>query len=130
MAQHRVVGAEGSEAELVVIGTFGVALERRGAEGVGVGVAKAAEDAGAVGEVVVEADIELVGAHGVDDGTELCWRRDAKELFFLSADRILMSVQIAGSSRGFDASIPRPLFPTRRGQWYAPAGDVDAFWSR
>jgi hypothetical protein len=60
-------------------------------------------------------------------GTEPCWRRDAKELFFLSADRILMSVQIAGSSRGFDASIPRPLFPTRRGQWYAPAGDGGRF---
>ena len=71
MAQHRVVGAEGSEAELVVVGTFGVALERRGTEGVGVRVAKAAEYAGAVGEVMVEADIELVGAHGVDDGADI-----------------------------------------------------------
>lgn len=45
-------------------------------------------------------------------GIEPVWRRDAKELFYLAADRSLMSVRVSTAGR-FDASDPSPLFQTR-----------------
>jgi Tol biopolymer transport system component len=41
------------------------------------------------------------------------WRRDGKELFYLAADRKLMSVQIQKAAHRLEASVPRPLFETR-----------------
>ena len=60
-------------------------------------------------------------------GTEPSWRGDARELFFLSAGRVLMSVQTDGSSQVLRAGVPRPLFPTRQAQWYALSGDGRRF---
>jgi Tol biopolymer transport system component len=60
-------------------------------------------------------------------GTEPCWRGDARELFFLSASRVLMSVQTDDSSQVLRAGVPRPLFPTRRAQWYALSDDGKHF---
>jgi Tol biopolymer transport system component len=41
------------------------------------------------------------------------WRRDGRELFYLSADRKLMSVEVGGSADTFEAGVPKPLFETR-----------------
>lgn len=48
----------------------------------------------------------LVSARG---GTQPVWRRDGKELFYLSADRKMMAVPVRTSPR-FEAETPRPLF--------------------
>jgi Tol biopolymer transport system component len=40
------------------------------------------------------------------------WRRDGKELFFLTEDRKIMAVEIK-SGPEFDAGIPKPLFESR-----------------
>jgi eukaryotic-like serine/threonine-protein kinase len=45
-------------------------------------------------------------------GTKPAWRRDGKELFYLAADRKLMSLELTDGA-GFDRSSPRPLFQTR-----------------
>jgi serine/threonine-protein kinase len=49
-------------------------------------------------------------------GTRPVWSRDGKELFFISADRKMMVVDVndANGSR-FDFSAPRPLFDARIG---------------
>jgi eukaryotic-like serine/threonine-protein kinase len=44
------------------------------------------------------------------------WRRDGKELFYLSADRKLMSVEVkvgASAQPGFEAGAPQALFDAR-----------------
>ena len=38
------------------------------------------------------------------------WRRDGRELFYLSADRKVMSVEVRGSGPTFDAGTPKELF--------------------
>jgi len=38
------------------------------------------------------------------------WRRDGRELFYVSADRKLMSVAVSGEGTAFTAQVPRPLF--------------------
>jgi Tol biopolymer transport system component len=38
------------------------------------------------------------------------WRGDGRELFFVSADRQLMSVAVSGDAQVFSAQLPRPLF--------------------
>jgi hypothetical protein len=38
------------------------------------------------------------------------WRGDGHELFFVSADRQLMSVAVSGDAQVFSAQLPRPLF--------------------
>jgi eukaryotic-like serine/threonine-protein kinase len=43
------------------------------------------------------------------------WRRDGRELFYLSADGKLMSVEVDGSSDRFEAGVPAPLFEPRVG---------------
>ena len=45
-------------------------------------------------------------------GSEPTWRRDGKELFYMAADRQLMSVQV-DTNGTFDAGVPRALFGTR-----------------
>ena len=41
------------------------------------------------------------------------WRRDGKELFYLTPDKKLMTVEVNGSSGTFEAGIPRALFDLR-----------------
>jgi len=48
-------------------------------------------------------------------GTEPRWRRDGKELFYLAADRKLMSVSVQAAST-FLTSLPKVLFETRMSQ--------------
>ncbi|HYG81117.1 MAG TPA: protein kinase, partial [Pyrinomonadaceae bacterium] len=43
------------------------------------------------------------------------WRRDGRELFYLSADGQLMAVEVDGSSDTFEARLPVPLFKPRVG---------------
>jgi len=45
-------------------------------------------------------------------GSEPKWRRDGKELFYLSADRKLMAVDVRLGAT-FEAGVPKPLFETR-----------------
>jgi len=55
------------------------------------------------------------------------WRRDGKELFYLSADRKLMAVEVKPGS-SFEAGHPRPLFdaPARRTGPFGVPYDVSA----
>ena len=46
-------------------------------------------------------------------GAQAYWRRDGKELFYLSTDNKMMSVEVNGSSDTFEASIPKVLFDFR-----------------
>jgi Tol biopolymer transport system component len=65
----------------------------------------------------------------VKGGGKPMWRRDGKELFYLSADNTLMSVDIHDHGPGlFDAGRQKSLFPTRLnasipGQPYAVSAD-------
>jgi dipeptidyl aminopeptidase/acylaminoacyl peptidase len=43
-------------------------------------------------------------------GTFPVWRRDGRELYFISADRKLMAVEVKGDGKSFQASVPKPLF--------------------
>src|SRR5207302_1988745 len=43
-------------------------------------------------------------------GTQPRWRRDGKELFYISADSKLMAVEVAAASGIFQAGIPKALF--------------------
>ena len=67
-------------------------------------------------------------------GTEAVWRGDGKELFYVSADQRLMSVDI-GASTSFDYSVPRTLFPIRLlvpsgpRNHYAVTADGSAFYA-
>ncbi len=56
-------------------------------------------------------------------GQEPRWRRDGKELFFLSADGKMMSVPIVGTT-SFEAGTPVPLFTTHRRQ---PVSSQDVY---
>src|SRR5262249_35013082 len=38
------------------------------------------------------------------------WRRDGKELFYLSPDNILMSVKVNGTTEAFNVEAARPMF--------------------
>ena len=65
-------------------------------------------------------------------GSQPRWRRDGKELFYLSPDRKLMAVEVNGSSGTFEAGIPKPLFDVRIGNAagvsdYEVAGDGQRF---
>ena len=41
------------------------------------------------------------------------WRRDGKELFYVTADKKLMALEVNGSSGTFEAGIPKALFDLR-----------------
>jgi hypothetical protein len=43
-------------------------------------------------------------------GAEPRWRRDGKELFYLSPDGQLMASEVTANGAAFQASIPKPLF--------------------
>src|SRR5262249_6624917 len=42
--------------------------------------------------------------------TQPLWRRDGKELFFLTLDGMLMAAPVIQSTPGFEAGTPEPLF--------------------
>jgi eukaryotic-like serine/threonine-protein kinase len=46
-------------------------------------------------------------------GTHPQWRRDGKELFYISADRKLMAVDVKGDGPTFTAGVPKALFELR-----------------
>jgi Tol biopolymer transport system component/predicted Ser/Thr protein kinase len=46
-------------------------------------------------------------------GSQPMWRRDGRELFYLSADRRLMAVDVRSGAATFDFGTPRPLFQMR-----------------
>lgn len=46
-------------------------------------------------------------------GAQPQWRRDGKELFYLSSDRKLMAVEVKGNGPTFDAGAPKELFELR-----------------
>jgi serine/threonine protein kinase len=45
-----------------------------------------------------------------EPGDYPCWRRDGKELFYLTENNILMAVDVDGTGSSFEAGRPRPLF--------------------
>ena len=55
-------------------------------------------------------------AVSIGGGMQPEWRRDGKELFYLSADRKIMAVPIATDGRTVTVATPQPLFPRRRGR--------------
>ena len=66
----------------------------------------------------------MISASG---GTEPYWRRDGRELFYLSGDRVLTSVQTESIDQVLRPGIARNLFPTRQAQWYALSSDGSRF---
>src|SRR5688572_11768275 len=68
-------------------------------------------------------------------GTHPQWRRDGKELFYISADRKLMAVDVKGEGPTFDAGVPKALFELRLqtlglprpGEVYVTAADGQRF---
>jgi len=69
-------------------------------------------------------------------GAQPQWRRDGKELFYLTADRKLMAVDVNGSGPNFTVAIPRVLFDARvtsvfpggiNAPYYAATGDGQRF---
>ena len=46
-------------------------------------------------------------------GSQPRWRRDGKEIFFLSADRKMMAAEVHSEGSDFLAEVPQPLFQTR-----------------
>ena len=66
-------------------------------------------------------------------GDQPRWRRDGKELFYISADQKLMAVPVK-SGTTFDAGPPQqlfemqPIYPPLGGRWaYQPAADGQRF---
>jgi Tol biopolymer transport system component len=47
-------------------------------------------------------------------GTDPCWRRDSKELFFVSPDNKLMAVSVDVQGAALRTGVPQPLFEVRR----------------
>ena len=69
-------------------------------------------------------------------GAQPQWRRDGKELFFLSPDRKLMAVEVNGAGPTFVAGVPQPLFEAHTStifpggsgsSYYAASGDGKRF---
>jgi Tol biopolymer transport system component len=46
------------------------------------------------------------------------WSRDGRELYFISADRKLMALEVRGSGAKFEAGVPKPLFEVRAPGYY------------
>ncbi len=46
-------------------------------------------------------------------GADPSWRHDGRELFYLTADKKLMAVELKTDSTSFEAGVPRTLFETR-----------------
>ncbi len=66
-------------------------------------------------EIYVQTFPEHLGKWQVSTsgGIEPTWRRDGKELFYLSADDKVMAVEVNTDSANFQAGIPKPLFQTQ-----------------
>jgi Tol biopolymer transport system component len=60
-------------------------------------------------------------------GTEPAWREDGQELFFLSADGMLMATEMKANAQVLRAGIPRPLFVARGANYFAATGDGKRF---
>ena len=43
------------------------------------------------------------------------WSRDGRELYFISADRKMMAVEVKGDGKKFEAGVPKPLFRSPTG---------------
>jgi hypothetical protein len=54
-------------------------------------------------------------------GTQARWRRDGKELYFLSPERMIVAVTVAARGADFEAGAMQPLFEIRLpyGQYHA-----------
>ena len=63
-------------------------------------------------------------------GDQPRWRRDGKELFYVSADSTLMAVPVAGRGSTFEAGIARPLFRPGGAIRFGFGFDVSADGSR
>ena len=63
-------------------------------------------------EIYVQTFPEHLGKWQVSTsgGIEPTWRRDGKELFYLSPDNRMMAVEVNTDSGNFQAGIPKPLF--------------------
>jgi len=48
------------------------------------------------------------------------WRRDGRELFYVSADGKLMAADVATEGQTFSAAVPRPLFSVEIPEPLAP----------
>jgi hypothetical protein len=61
-------------------------------------------------------------------GSQARWRRDGKELYYLSPDNKLMAVEVKATATTFAAGPPRELFQTRitRGGFHFLSYDVTA----
>jgi Tol biopolymer transport system component len=59
-------------------------------------------------------------------GAQAAWRRDGKELFYVSPEKKLMAVEVNGTSNKFEVGIPKPLFELRIGTIFFPSYDVTA----
>jgi eukaryotic-like serine/threonine-protein kinase len=65
-------------------------------------------------EVYVQTFPEHLGKWQISTagGIEPAWRRDGKELFYLSPDNKLMAVEVNTGSAKLEAGLPKPLFQT------------------
>ena len=59
-------------------------------------------------------------------GTTPAWRRDGKELYYVSSDRKLMAVAIRNGS-AIEAGTPQSLFALRGSQGFTPSRDGQRF---
>ena len=66
-------------------------------------------------EVYVTSYPEVVGKWRVsaDGGTQPRWRRDGKEIFYISRDAKLMAAEVSATSDSFEVGAVRPLFDIR-----------------
>ena len=58
---------------------------------------------------------------------EPAWREDGQELFFLSADGMLMATEMKANAQVLSASIPRPLFVAVGANYFAATADGKRF---
>jgi serine/threonine-protein kinase len=60
-------------------------------------------------------------------GSEPRWSRTGRELFFLSADEVLMSVDVRAEGETLRAGLPQPLFGTQKARCYDVSPDGQRF---
>jgi Tol biopolymer transport system component len=66
----------------------------------------------------------LISSNG---GTHASWRRDGRELFYMSPEGVLMAVEIAPAGSGIRPGIAHALFQTLGASAYAAASDGKRF---
>jgi eukaryotic-like serine/threonine-protein kinase len=62
-----------------------------------------------------------------DNGAQPRWRKDGKELFYLTSDAILMSVPVTETPDHFDAGTPQKLFQVNQLSWDPRRPEYDVF---